>query len=426
MKTTRWKAATIAAVALATSGTASLAAYVRRQALRPQTIRQQAMMPRPAAGQEGPCAALVVSPPKYVPSTYPSMPLYNPLWLSPTQLINPNSNSRLVSVIDTTTGLETPLDDVKAAIQEREKAFGGHTEMPFDPSFLRLSPDGRWLLWPSGTTEHPTWEAITVEGAERREWDRDSGSPIYKGIGGVAWMRDSTHWVEVGERIARGQKQDYVRVYSMDTPEVNEFPLRETPTPDAAPPAFPQFIFTTDGRAWMVRNSGGARAGAAISIVDYFELLPGPDVWALRHTPLVMQARAFEAGRPQAQSDEFALSPDGHWLVRRDNSDYPERRTRIILSRPDGSAARTLFETTHLPAFLHWTPDGQKIVFHWDGGGGIANAPNGEGMYAISLDHLADCLRPSLGGLNRVGAAGPFPVMAGQVWPARTAQAGGR
>jgi len=409
MQTTKWKAAAVAVVALAASGSASFAAYAHQRTIRPRSIRQQSVMPRSAAVPEAPCAALAVSPPKYVPRTYPSLSLYNPLWLSSTQLINPDSQR--VSVINTVTGQETALDDINAVLQEQKKTNAGHEEMPFTSS-LRLSPNGRWLLWPSGTREHPTWEAMTVEGAERREWDRDGSSPIYRGGGGVAWMRDSIHWVEVGERIGQGQQRDYVRVYSMDTPDVHEFPLKRAPNPLEFLPAFPQFIFTTDGHAWMVANSGGAsdtQPGVVVSNVEYYELLPGPDVWTLRHTSLLMQAV-----RAQAASDEFALSPDGQWLVWRDNSNYASRRTRLILSRPDGSGSRVLFETTKSLSFPHWTPDEKEIIFHWQGSGPIGNAPNGEGMYAISLDHLAACLGPStsLGG-NQGGLAGPFPVTAG-------------
>lgn len=409
MQTTKWKAPAIAVVALATSGTASLAAYVHQQAIRPRSIRQQKTVPRPAVGPDALYAPLVVSPPKYIPSTYPSTTPYNPLWLSPTQLINPEGQR--VSVIDTVTGHETPLDDINAVIEEREKTNAGRHEMSFSPSFLRLSPDGRWLLWPSGTREHPTWQAMAVDGAKHREWD--NSTPNRGGSSEIAWMRDSSRWIEVGERTEQGQSRDFVRVYGIDTPDVHEFPLKRVPKPLEFLPVSAQFIFTTNGHAWMVASTGGitsAQPGVIVSNVEYYELLPGPDVWTLRHTSLQMQAV-----RSGAASNQFELSPDGHWLVWRDNSDYANKRTRLILSRPDGSAPRTLFESTKSLSFPHWTPDEQKIVFRWDGNGPIADSPNGAGMYEISLSNLAACSGTPTGpGVNQAGSAGPFPVMAGQ------------
>ena len=102
-------------------------------------------------------------------------------WLNPNQVVNVQSGTENLAVFNLDTGKQTPLDPVNALYQ--------HQEVYKNPFAIRTSPDGRWLLWPSGSDAKPTWAAVSLDGQERREWPRTT----FLGQPDVAWMQDSRH-----------------------------------------------------------------------------------------------------------------------------------------------------------------------------------------------------------------------------------------
>lgn len=376
-----------------------------------------------------PAAPLVeaqASPPRYLPDTYDWNPITRMLWVSSTQFIklpqgySLDPNFPVLSVTDTVTGKKTPLDRVNSVIHGASggaadgtmirSADGRLKGFPFSPYEARLSPDGRWLLWPSSSQGQPIWLAITLDGAERREWSRQSRDDSSNG--GAGWMQDNTHFVEISQEIVSGAWVSHASVYSLDTPDVQEFPLDMLPTFQLL--IFPnsEVLFTGNGRGWVMADSG-----------ERYEILPGAQGWSLHPSPL-LTAISLPSGD---RASDFALSPSGNWLVWLDNPDGKAKRTQINISRPDGNEARTIFKTGDYlscgSSFSpRWTSDEQGIVFHWTGYNRIANATNGEGNYLISLakiearsHHYADHLA------SQKHAAGFFPTVAGRTWGTRVA-----
>lgn len=338
-----------------------------------------------------PQIAAYASPARYLPGTYYDGPITRVLWTSPTQFITLPTGQRLdpgsstLFVTDMATGAQTPLDVINASILKAAdvtkdgkvavNADGKPKGVFFNPSATQLSPDGRWLLWPSGSQRQPTWLAMTLDGTERREWPRHTG--------GAGWMRDGIHFVEVVEGVSQGIWIRSAYVYSLETSTVQDFPL-EAPQrcmffcfPTCA------VLFTTDGHGWLMNRFG-----------ERWEIVPGPQVWVMHNAPLLTTSPAGDK-----LAVDSALSPSGDWLVRRDNSDCKAARTRISISRPDGSEEQTILDTgsplssgSRYAFDPEWTPDERGIIFHWSGYGRLGDPGYKEGLYMISLDQSEVCL----------------------------------
>ena len=372
---------------------------------------------------ETPLAPAPYLQPRYLPGTCSGEPLTRLLWVSPTQFIplpqqiSYGPHTTTLSLKNLTTGTQTPLTSMETLIREAGEitASGkiaiadGHLQgILFSPYSTFLSPDGRWLLWRTRIQGQPTWETMTLQGTQRRQWPRATGDDNTDG--GVGWMQDSAHFVEISQEPGNsGEWKMRARVFSMDTPTVQEFPLVPPHSGFLLPP-FPssEVLFTGDGRGWVMGWGS-----------EQYEIIPGPQTWSLRPARLLTAAAPTEGDGSTAS--DCSLSPSGRWVVWNDytsgqTSNGTTWRTRINISRPDGSEAQTIFESSVRPACgllfgPHWTPDEQNIVIHWHGSSPIANAPNGEGLYLISLAQNSVSLpRPASLPAGSKVARGAFPT----------------
>jgi len=174
-----------------------------------------------------------------------------------------------------------------------------------------------------------------------------------------------------------------VRVYSLDTSDVEDHPLRlEAPDPAFILTTISHFLFTTDGRAWL---SSGVWISGTSELVDgvlravelsaragFYELRPGPDAWLLRRESSVLLGKPSEVG----MFDECARSPDDNWLAWRHYASDGKGSRQLIISRPDGSEMRAVYEGDGW-SNPEWLPDSRHISF----------VGNGD-LYTLALDTL--------------------------------------
>ena len=289
------------------------------------------------------------------------------LWLSPHQVINSTSGTSGFAIFDGATGRQTPLDQLDAIVSSQESGFN-----PFE---VRLSPDGHWLLTPSGSKAGPTWIALSVDGTDRREWPRTVNTAD------TAWMQDGRHWVEIFDArselpaLARATAplQYKVRVYDTASPNVKEFPLMPDPSDGMfvlpMQCAFGQFLFTQDGRAWISTVSEGSGPTPPFPFdgphLDAYELVPGETNWTL-HKSQVRFAADVDIG----SCGGCVRSPDGNWLAWRNCASTGKGPRRLVLTRPDGSDPQTVLESPEGEnlCYVHWTENSQAIAFYKDNG----------------------------------------------------------
>ncbi len=234
-----------------------------------------------------------------------------------------------------------------------------------------LSPDGRWLVWAGAEDGHATWDAVTTDGTEHRQWPRVESTSIYA----VSWMQDSTHWVEIccpktklNASLWREHPENMqARVYSTATPRAESYPLYlETPEPEFTPPAnhggMGEFIFTQDGRAWLSRNWQGSptqQLGGPCSREDVYELVPGHDAWTLHRSYIYPSA-----DRSRYVFDSPKRSPDGNWIAWRNYAPDGRDKLRLMLSRTDGSGMQEIYQSdTNQGVEPQWSPDSRQIAF---------------------------------------------------------------
>jgi hypothetical protein len=332
----------------------------------------------PVNAPAAPPAKAHISSPRYLPDTCSGFPISRVLWISPTQFIKlPRTGGGVTPILSATdifTGAQTPLDEISAGIRKawisgvdcaKPPAPGYSNPLPFDLYAMQVSPNERWLLWQSHSQGQPTWVAMTPDGTERREWPRHSHDG---GIDSrVGWMRDSTHFMEVSEEASEGAWSIRAYVFSLETASVQEFPV-ELPQSRSQLSAYPNsfeifcfpesnVLFTGDGRGWITGTDNRR-----------YEIVPGPQMWSLREANLLTAATPLSGG----SAADPSLSPSGNWIVWRDNRDGKAARTRINVSRPDGSQMQTVYsERGFLPvgssASPQWTPDERGVTFYRNG-----------------------------------------------------------
>lgn len=246
-------------------------------------------------------------------------------------------------------------------------------------SIVSLSPDSHWLVWASGEDGHSTWEAMTIDGTEHRQWPRDESISTPP----IAWMQDSVHWVELrcpetkidAHHSLLHPDNLRARVYSVTTPGIQDYPLRlETPDRAFIPPyngsTNCEFIFTQDGHAWLSENWGSAPTPQTLKMAsreDVYELVPGPQVWTLRKSFVY----------PVADSERWAFdsprrSPDGNWIAWRNYAPTGKDKLRLMLSRTDGSEMQVIYQSDTISGVEpQWSPDSRQIAFTDNGPLGI-------------------------------------------------------
>lgn len=307
---------------------------------------------------------------KRLPGFADATPLTESLWLNPNQVVNVQSATSNLAVFDLDTGKQTPVDAMNALYE--------HQEAYKNPFSVRTSPDGRWLLWPSDSNGEPTWEAVSLDGQQHREWPRATDF----GTLDVAWMQDSRHWVQLSQfdlkpHLAsvteRSSDTLKVRVYDTKTPQVQEYPL----VPDAPQPGFllptqcpyVQFTFTQDGRAWLSILWSGCsptpQFPAAGSRMDAYELVPGQDAWTLKKS-YVRLGSYVDVGC----CDECVRSPDDNWLIWRNYVVGGKGLMHLVLTRADGSDPQVIQtgDSGQSFAYTHWAADSQHVAFYRDNG----------------------------------------------------------
>ena len=248
-----------------------------------------------------------------------------------------------------------------------EDAFSGKHWV----SIVALSPDGRWLVWAGGVDGHSTWVATSIDGTERREWPRAESITTPA----IAWMQDSQHWVELSTpetKISAGRWEGHpdnmrARVYSLDAEDIQDFSLRlEIPDPGFILPTncdrTTEFLFTSDGHAWLSKNRQTCSSGAATapySREDVYQILPGPTVWTLHKCSIYPKADPMHW-----MFDSPTRSPDGNWIVWRNYIPNGKDDWRLMLSRPDGSDMREIYQgDTSSGGQVEWSPDSRQIAF---------------------------------------------------------------
>lgn len=318
-------------------------------------------------------------------------------WLSSDAMIAWDSNK--ISIFDRATQRVTPIIGTETVVS------GKHWV-----TIASLSPNGHWLVWAGGEDGHSTWEAVTTDGAEHRQWPRDEGivTPA------VAWMQDNTHWVElcdpethVNERAwQRRPNSMRARVYSLATSDIQDFPLRlDKPDPNFNLPPncgkTAEFIFTRDGHAWLSQNwqfcclSDGKKP---CSRDDVYELLPGSGVWTLHKSSVYPVA-----DQERWMFDAPTRSPDGNWIVWRNYTPNGRDRGRLMLSRTDGSDMQ---EIGFAGDGVEWSPDSHQIAFNDGGPLGIVTLKLD--TYFVKANRKAPCSSNQVAG--RPKAMGMFPV----------------
>ena len=328
------------------------------------------------------------------------------LWLSPSRVIsveNCQNETTTVAVYDAETGKRTLFDPfgTPAAHQEENRSI----------SEFHLSPDDRWVLWPSGSDARPIWTAISLDGQERREWPRaiDAG-----GRGDVAWMQDSRHWVQLSQTDLTGTSAGcVVRVFDTETSQIEEHPLvPDIPQQDFSLPsqgASCQFIFTQDGRAWLSMDwetcfSFGPSPSEFYSRLDTYELLPGAETWTL-HKSAITMAPFSKVG----MYEQCARSPDDQWLIWGNLDIAGKRSWRLVLTQVDGSNPQIIYTSqTEYSGSIHWAGDSLHVVFC-----------GGDAIYRLTLSGLeAKASHTGPGTSNQVAncvkVQGKFPVAAHQ------------
>ena len=286
-------------------------------------------------------------------------------WMSQDNMISWNGNH--LTVFNRITQQATLIAGTEAAFSGKHWA-----------SIVSLSPDSHWLVWASGEDGHSTWEAITTDGTEHRQWPRDESIDTPA----VAWMQDSIHWVELrcpetkvdADRWRVDRNNLRARVYSIDTPVVEDQPLRlETPDPAFSLPCIcgtlSEFIFTKDGHAWLseIWQSASTPQGEG-SREDVYELVPGPHIWTLHKScvyPVSDDSKRWMFDAPRR-------SPDGNWIAWRNYAPTGKDKPRLMLSRTDGSEMQELYQSDTLSGVEpQWSPDSRQIAFTDNGPLGI-------------------------------------------------------
>jgi len=309
-----------------------------------------------------------------VPGTRNGVATRNSLWVSPSELLVVRQDPvRSVTLVNADTGVEQVLPALNVRWGQQKV---------FDPRTLVLSLDGKWLLGQAGTLDRPTWLATEVKGAAYHEWPRDTqkdtgGSPFPDAdeFPSVAWLPDNETWVEL-----RQKPRHAIRLRRLQSSAVEEAPF-EGDMGYFTSGLSQDFRFTPDGRGWQ--TDVGRRSGrnekqqrfdeeksetvaqiVAMSLETTFRQGKPAAKWRLLRTegPLLPAARFPGFFR------ECIRSPRGDllvWLNEFQESDA----VALLVSRPDGSGMRSIFERAAVrpewPQTPHWTPDGRRVAFWW-------------------------------------------------------------
>lgn len=197
---------------------------------------------------------------------------------------------------------------------------------------IQFSPDGRWLLWATGTDNKPLWAAMdlmTSQTITRPRFKPASGVTQYD----FAWLPDSRHWVQ------RSITGTSVPVYSIDKEQIRNIDLSSpaslTQPPGNAPPlsAFLNSSSPLEQSHGHMPSPTHDRVAWIASDKNYsFDF---PAFWGMSH-------RTF-----------FSLIPRQQYALWVSNTDGNNAR-RIVSGISDDAE----------PVCLNWTPDGKRLSFY--------------------------------------------------------------
>ena len=213
---------------------------------------------------------------------------------------------------------------------------------------VSVSPDGQWILWPSGKYGAPKWSAMRLDGTQRAERPRlsDNISNLR-----VAWRPDSRGWTEVCEQYtATGTKsagglpvatrKTTLRIYHLSSLKSDDVDV-----PQAS--AINGLQVTQKGEAVIICS--GPR------LVFVSMMAPFAVKWQITPTP------------PQnSGSSDIDISPRGDriaWTFQKMGATSVSES--IWLSDIKGTTFERItpdFNKFNVaPFYLHWTPDGKAL-----------------------------------------------------------------
>lgn len=232
------------------------------------------------------------------------------------------------AIVDTRNGIRTPVP-----------AFGGtiHTGM------ICFSPNGRWLLWASGTDKKPLWRMVRIGTYLILERPRDPKDDDLN-YADFLWLHDSQRWAE---RV-RTPTGTYARVYHVNSPRIERVTL--SPGED---------LEALDGRT------------RPVFVGRYPSLMNGPGGMTQSNHILSPNGDRV-AWLMCSQEQPLDLAYYVRCLVtlhRIPHSAFPRYRSSLWVSRSDGSNAHKIgtdFASKSRPVCLNWTPDGTRLSFNYD------------------------------------------------------------
>lgn len=202
---------------------------------------------------------------------------------------------------------------------------------------IRFSPDGKWLLWATGTEQKPLWAATDL--ITSRSITRPRLAP---GPGGdfpsFAWFQDSRRW---GERSDSGT---YAVIYSVDSPQTRRVAL-------ASPDAFADL-------------TGNPRFPPAA--------LPpsSPQMKAVEHAWSPAGDRIAWFMETDDHSIDWAYYVNVLWRLHRiPHNPIPRHQFALWISASDGNHVQNVIPAFscqyYSPVCLRWTPDGKRLSFNY-------------------------------------------------------------
>lgn len=299
-----------------------------------------------------------------IPGTSGAVPVRCPLWVSDCELLLLRKSPPSFSLVNITTGVTTALARLSKAWAEQPA---------FDPDMFTLSPDGKWLLGFGGTTNRPTWLAITVLTGEERTWPRDTDTASRISCESkppVVWV-DATRWLEL-----RKGRQYHARVRSVTDEMVTEVPLT---VPDYISDHPSSFIALNGGVRDHLCGSVGIRSGrgdnppVGYHAARMLKLSPAPTGWQIE----VRQANLPEASHPGSfMPSPFACPPQHDRIAWANYFSATEARA-VVVSDVEGKNAQVVYQHLYpmehhiagraaAPHSLSWTPKGDALVL-WRG-----------------------------------------------------------
>lgn len=198
---------------------------------------------------------------------------------------------------------------------------------------IRFSPDGKWLLWATGTANHPLWavlELATSRTITRPRLQPATGLCQYD----FAWLPESRHWTE------RSLTETTVPIYSVDSEQVEHSEL-------SSPASLTQPNSDTTPLSAILNPSppqAQSMQQMLSSAHDRFAWF-APDDNPMRDLP---------SSRRNPNRSDFSLITPHQYALWVSNADGRNAR-QIISGFPDEAA----------PVCLNWSPDGKHLSFYY-------------------------------------------------------------